>query len=242
MAYKFFYFLILFLLTQVSLLMAQVELPQMPNSHIIKGTRHIPYPSYSETPYLNDKFVPGEIEFSDGTKVGISALRYSSYRDELIYYNSAISAQIIIDKITLKGFSFTDNNGVRRVFRQQYFDGFISGNRYFEVLSDGNISLLVYRKVVLQTCSVYADASGVQKNMSYQEAYNYYIYSSKKGYELIRIGKYSLLSKFDTPTQKSIKKLLRKNRVVISNETSFVKAWNLLEENGLLIHFGMFNY
>ena len=164
-------------------------------------------------------------------------MRYSSYRDELIYYNSAISAQIIIDKITLKGFSFTDNNGVKRVFRQQYYDGFLNGNRYFEVLCDGNISLLVYRKVVLQTCSVYADPSGVQKNMSYQEAYNYYLYSCEKGYEPIRIGKNSLLSKFDMPAQKSIKKLLRKNKVVISNETGFVKAWNLLEGSGFLIQF-----
>ena len=237
MKHKILYFFILFvfLLTKDSNLLAQVEWLQMQNSHIIKGTRHIPYPSYSGTPYLNDKFVPGEIEFSDGTKVGISALRYSSYRDELIYYNSAISAQIIIDKITLKGFSFTDNNGVKRVFRQQYYDGFLNGNRYFEVLSDGNISLLVNRKVVLQTCSVYADPSGVQKNMSYQEAYNYFIYSSEKGYEPIRIGKNSLLSKFDMPAQKSIKKLLRKNKVVISNETGFVKAWNLLEGSGIYI-------
>src|SRR5674476_573460 len=134
----------------------------------IKGTRQIPYASYSGTPFLNDKFAIGEIEFSDGSKMDSLGLRYSSYRDEIIYYNATIGAQIIIDEISLNGFSFTDETGQKRVFRQQYYDGFLPGNRYFEVLSDGDIALLVYRKVVLQVCPPYNDNSGVLKNMSYQ--------------------------------------------------------------------------
>src|SRR5674476_1434262 len=134
----------------------------------IKGTRQIPYGVYSGSPFLNDKFATGEIEFSDGSKMDSLGLRYSSYRDEIIYYNATIGAQIIIDKISLNGFSFTDETGQKRVFRQQYYDGFLPGNRYFEVLSDGDIALLVYRKVVLQVCPPYNDNSGVLKNMSYQ--------------------------------------------------------------------------
>jgi len=164
-------------------------------------------------------------------------LRYSSYRDEIIYYNAAISAQIIIDKISLKGFSFTDENGVKRIFRQQYYNGYLPGNRFFEVLSEGDISLLVYRKVVLQVCPVYNDNSGNLRNMSYQQAYNYYLYNEKKGYELIRINKNSLLSKFDKLTQKSVKKILRKNKVMVNDEPSFVRAWDLLKENGIKVSY-----
>ena len=231
------YIITLLGLFAVTSLKAQEELQKKGNDEKIKGTRQIPYGAYLGSPYLNDKFCYGEIEFADGIKMDSLGLRYSSYRDELIYYNAAISAQIVIDKISLKGFSITDENGVKRVFRQQYYNGFYPGNRYFEVLSDGEISLLVYRKIVLQVCPIYYDNAGNLKNMSYQEAYNYYLYNSKKGYELIRLNKNSLLSKFDKPTQKSVKKILRKNKVQVTDEPSFIIAMNLLKENGITFNY-----
>ena len=237
MANKILYIITLLCLFSESLLQAQQVFHKKWNDEKIKGTRQIPYGSYSGTPFLNDKFALGEIEFSDGIKLDSIPLRYSSYRDEIIYFNKTISAQIIIDKISLKGFSFIDEHGNKRIFRHQFYNGFFPGERYFEVLSDGDISLLVYRKVVLQICPPYNDNSGNLKNMSYQQAFNYYLYNAEKGYELIRINKSSLLSKFDKLTQKTVKKLLRKNRVQITNEQSFVMAWNLLKENGIIINF-----
>lgn len=237
MTNRILYIITLFGLLATTPIQAQQELLKKWNAEKIKGTRQIPYSSYSGSPFLNDKFSTGEIEFLDGTKMDNIGLRYSSYRDEIIYYNTAISAQIIIDKISLNGFSITDDNGIKRVFRRQYYNGYSPGERYFEVLSDGDVALLVYRKVVLQVCPPYNDKAGILKNMSYQEAYNYYLYNSKKGYELIRINKSSLLSKFDKPTQKTVKKLLRKNDVMVNDEPGFVAAWNLIKENGINMTF-----
>ena len=59
-------------------------------------------------PFFNDSFFPGKIELTDGTIIEALQLKYSSYRDELIYYNSEISTQIVIDKMSLRGFSLTD--------------------------------------------------------------------------------------------------------------------------------------
>lgn len=116
-------------------------------------------------------------------------------------------------------------------------DGFLPGDRYFELLSDGDIALLVYRYVVLQIYPIYNDNAGKLFNMSYQQAYNYYLYNSKKGYELIRINKNSLLSKLDKLTQKSVKKIFRKNNVLVTDEPSFVRACNLIKENGITISY-----
>ena len=224
------------LLTAASLF-AQEERYQNQDTEKIKGTRHIPYPSYSGSPYLNDKYVTGEIEFADGRKKGDLYLRYSTYQDEVIYFNPTLSAQIVIDKISLKGFWLIDVNGTKRMFRQQYYDGFLKGNRFFEVLSDGDISLLAYRNVVLQYCSPYNSEVGVVKNMEYLQSFNYYLYNRKKGYELIRIGKNSLLSKFDKPNQKLVKKILRQNKVRIIDEHSFIKAWEQIKTNGIKVNF-----
>ena len=231
MANSTLYIITFFALLAANSLTAQEAVPKNWNIEKIKGSRLIPYPSYTGNPYLTEKFVPGEIEFTDGTKIENLNLRYSTYRDEIIYFNSAISAQIIIDKISLKGFNLITPEGTKRIFRNQYYNGFLPGNRFFEVLSDGDIALLAHRSVVLQYCSVYNNEAGVLKNMEYQQNFNYYLYNSKKGYETIRIGKNSLLSKFDKPNQKLVKKLLRNNKISIRNESGFLNAWNLIQHN-----------
>lgn len=223
---------ILGLLTALSVT-AQETLHKNGNAEKIKGTRFIPYPGYSGSPYLTDKFVVGEIEFLDGVKAGNLGLRYSSYQDELIYYNSVVSAQIIIDKISLKGFSFTDDKGEHRVFRRQYYNGLLHEERFFEVLSDGKVSLLVYRKVDLETC----DTSYNKFGLAFQPSFYYYIYSADKGYSPLKMNRSSLLSKFNKPNQKLVKKMLRKNKVLIADEHSFVAAWNLIKDKEIEIIF-----
>ncbi len=230
------YFVVVCGLLLIPTLKAQENISNNWNTEKIRGTRLVPYPAANGDPYLTSKFLPGEIEFNDGVKIQDVGLRYSCYRDELIYFNKAISTQIVIDKVSLKSFSFIDENGAPRLFRKQYYDGFMSGFRFFEVLSDGGISLLVYRKVGLLLCDVYLDDSGKQKNMSYQKDYSYFFYSPKKGYTFVRISKSSLLSKFDKTDQILVKKILRKNRLTASDEISFVKAWNLIKENGIKIN------
>ena len=214
-------------------LKAQEELPKKQNAEEIKGTSFVSYPSYSGSPYLNEKFLIGEVEFLDGTKVSNLGLRYSSYRDEIIYYNTDLSAQIIIDKISIRGFSFTDKDGVKRIFRRQNYTGFLNSDRYFEVLSDGEISLLAYREVDLGTC----DPSYSKLGLAYQQSYSYYMYDANKGYYLLKLNRNSLLTIFDKPNQKLARKILRKNRVMITDEASFIFAWDLLKDNGIKINF-----
>jgi len=214
-------------------LSAQDELPVNPNAELIKGTAFISYPNYWGSPWLSGNFLTGEIEFTDGTKVGNIGLRYSSYRDELIYYNTYLQAQIIIDKISLKGFSYTDENGVKRIFRYQHYNNLMGGDRYFEILSDGEISILAYRKVDLEA----GDLANVKRGMEYHHSYYFYVYSANKGYSPININRKSLLSKFSPSKQKLVRRTLRKNRVLISDEASFVLAWNLLKDNGITIDF-----
>jgi len=230
-----FVFILLNLLS-ATVLPAQEVLPKNWNGEKIKGVRFIPYATYQGNPFFNDSFVSGKIELTDGTIIGALQLKYSSYQDELIYYNSEISTQIVIDKMSLRGFSLADENGVEHSFRLQYISHSLPEYRFFELLSDGDISLWVYRKVLLLTSPIYGEA-GKEKNLSYQEAYNYYLYNKERGYELIRISKGSLLSKCDPSNQKLARKILRRNKVNILDEKSFVKAWSLMKENGVNLIF-----
>lgn len=213
--------------------LAQESIPKNWNVERIRGTRHVPYPPASGRPYLFDKFAPGVIELSSGVEIGDYQLRYSTYRDELIYYDKEIPAQIVIDKQSLKGFRIMDPMGELHRYRKQYFNGFSPGDRFFEVLEDGPIALLIYRKVNLELCTPYNDITGKLNNVTYQESANCYLYRSDKGYEPIRMNKSSLLAKFSKQDQKLIRKLLRRNEVKITDEASFVRAWQVIKENKL---------
>jgi hypothetical protein len=229
MSDRILYLFIFLGLISFTALRAQDAVPQNWNFEKIKGTRHVPYTPASGRPFLNEKFLSGEIELSDSFKIQDLKLRYSCYRDELIYYNPEITAQIVIDKASLRGFSLIDGQGTKRIFRLQYYGGYSPGFHFFEVLTDGEIKLLAYREVTLEVCAPYIDMTGKLNNMNYRETYSYYLYHPGKGYELIRINKTSLLSKFSQDDQRQIKIILRKNGIRIKNEAGFVKAWRLID-------------
>ena len=203
----------------------------------IKGIRLFPYPTYEGSPFLTDTWRPGKLEFATGDIADSLFMKYSSYKDELIYYNKEAAAQINIDKENLIGFTFTDADGRTRSFRKQHFDNSAKSERYFEILSSGETSLLAFRKVELVATSAYHDMNGVLKNMAYNPLYQFYFFSPEKGYTFVRPSQSGLLAKFDTPLQKPIKKLIRKSKIKIDSEDSFVQAWQVVEKAGYKVRF-----
>ena len=206
-------------------------------SQKIRGTRCLPYNTYHGSPYLNDLWAPGRVEFTDGEIADSLNLRYSSYKDEIVYYNEAVRTQIVIDKASLNGFSFTEKGGVERFFRKQYFENYQKADRYFEVLSKGETDLLVFRKVSLDGTSPYIDKDNRMKNQEYNTNYQYYFYSPERQYTSVKITQAGLLSKFDKASQKPVKKLLRKSKIRIDGETGFIQAWKVVEKEGYKVVF-----
>lgn len=203
----------------------------------IKGTRFFPYSTYRGFPFLNDNWAIGKIVFGDGEISDTLNIRYSSYADELVYYNRNNSTQIVIDKASLNGFSFFEKTGYERVFKKLYYNGFWKGFHYFEILSEGETELLCYRKVELLNTWAYKDESGKMKNMEYTPAYVYYFYSPEKGFTSVRMNLLSLLSKFDKTQQKPIKRMLRKKRIRVEGEVSFIQAWKAIKDEGYKIQY-----
>jgi len=213
--------------------------PTNPNwdAQKIKGIRQFPYPAYEGTPFLTDTWRPGMIEFANGDIADSLFMKYSSYKDELVYYNKDAGAQINIDKESLNGFTFTDADGTTRTFRKQHFDNSAKSERYFEILSAGETSLLAFRKVELNVTSPYHDMNGVLKNMAYNPLYQFYFYSPDKGYTFVRLSQSGLLAKFSASMQKPIKKLIRKSKIKIDGEYSFIQAWQVVEKEGYKVVF-----
>lgn len=221
----------------VACCLAQLTLAQEParndwDGPKIKGARIIPFPSYNGSPYLTENWLPGKIELTTGEIIDSLHIRYSSYKDELFYYNSEAACQINIDKATLNGFEFTDIDGRDRIFRKLFFESYTKTYRFFEILSSGSISIVAHRKTGLNTTTAYHDKSGILKNMEYVPEHQLYFYSKEQGYSNVKPNTASFLSKFEKSSQKPIKRLLRKNRIKIKTENELIQAWEMISKEG----------
>lgn len=218
-------------------LFAQSNTNENFDSEKIRGVSHYIYPSYSGNPFLNTKWLRGNVIFNSGEKSESIMLRYSSYKDEVVYYNDNNNRQIVIDKASITGFSFESEYGKTQVFRKQFYDNYPSEFRFFEVLSEGVVDLLAYRNVSLINTSAYKDQSGILKNMIYINDYQFYLWHPEKGYSLVKLNSSSLISKFGKTEQKQIKKLIRKNRLDLNSEADFIHALKLTEAEGYILNF-----
>jgi len=203
----------------------------------IKGTKQEVYNVYDGKPYFTDGWCVGKVEFTNGEALDSLYLKYSSYKDEIIYFNEQIKTQIRIDKATVSAFSFKDKDGVIHSFQKYPFDNWAKADRYFEILSTDSPNLMCYRKVNLNEVSPYRDSTGKLKNMAYEQEYLYYFYFPDKGFSPVKPNKSNLLSHFDKESQKAIKKLLRRNRIDILDEFSFVAAWQTIKKQGFKVLF-----
>jgi hypothetical protein len=228
---------IVWLFSHSGITSAQEALNRNWEAQKIKGVRHIAYPTYTGLPFLNDTWVAGQVEFNNGEIADSLFLRYSAFKDELLYYNKALASQIVIDKISIKGFSYKDTDGNVKTFRKQYYDGYMKGDRYFEILSKGETDLLVYRKRNLTSTSPYKDEQQILKDQEYTNSYQYYFYAPGKGYAMVRPNLSAFLDAFSEADQKPVKRLIRKNRVRISDEGSLVLGWKIVENAGYKILF-----
>ena len=78
----------------------------------------------------------------------------------------------------------------------------------------------------------YKSVNDVLKDQAYKADYQFYLYSSGKGYSLVRPSLTGLLAKFSKDLKRPIKKELRKNRIRVVDEASFVLAWKCINESG----------
>ena len=99
----------IFLLVLLSAFIANAFAQKMPapkwDAPKIKGIRQESYSIYEGKPYFTDKWCVGNILLTNGESIDSLYMRYSSFKDELIYFNSEINIQIKIDKTIISAFS-----------------------------------------------------------------------------------------------------------------------------------------
>ncbi len=207
------------------------------DSEKIRGTLFKSYGYYDGNPFFTKEWKLGSVQLSGGENIDSLNLKYSSYKDELIYYNTVAGAQVQIDKRAISSFWSPDDSGHECFFRKQYYDRYPHGDRFFQVLYDGNIDFVCSRKVDLISCSPYYGENGILKNQIYVLSPSFFFYSPEKGYCPVRPTKRSLLLQFSNDKKKEVRRLLRKQHEAVVDEYSFATVWAVLDKAGFVPEF-----
>lgn len=182
--------------------------------------------------FLQEDWGTGSIELEDGVVYENVRMRYHALKDELVAYNDRLRILFIVDKETVKAFNIPTQSGTQH-FVKLYFDGFEQGEKYFREIYTGAAKLLAFHFVDEVKVSPFTDKQGFLRDTEYRFAVHYYLYNKNIGFERLLKKRRSFLKIFPE-RKKEIRKLFRKNHLIMFDERGMVQAVQLLEEAGIL--------
>lgn len=180
--------------------------------------------------FYQDAWYAGDISLVDGDLFEDQKIRYLAYGDELVAYNSNLKQLFIVDKEKVARFAVNLPEG-RQEYVKLYFNGFMSGYRYFEVLYEGPSKLLAFHSVEEVKTGLYTDRNGKLRHTTLKKYTDYYMYSEESGFRKILPQRNSFLNTFPE-RKKEIRRIFRKNNFVRLSKSEMVKAFSLLDEAG----------
>ncbi len=138
-------------------------------------------------------------------------------------------------KVEVKQFTFREHiKGevfAERKFVNLDFLGLPLNRIYFEELYSGTAKLFSFHHIEEEKVSPYIDLNGKMYDVEFRLKTTYYILSDSIGFTRIQLKKRSFYSLFPE-NRKEIKKILRKNRINITNQVSAIEALKILDEAG----------
>lgn len=178
--------------------------------------------------FLQNNWIEGSITLEDNDVFDSLMLRYNAFEDLLVVYNNTLRTMFIADKEKVKSFTFSEGN---QKFARYFYNGYPKGYRYFEVLYEGNRDFLAFREIIEEKTKPYHGYFGNMMDVQYVKRYSYYMYSPETGFRKIKLRRRSVLNVFPE-NKKEIRRLLRKNKVNILEESDMIRAFELLDTNG----------
>ncbi len=180
--------------------------------------------------FLHENWIKGSITLQDGDVYENQKLRYKAFGDELVVFNSNIRKLFIVDKEKVSRFTLKHETGNMHFIRL-YFDGLISGYRYFEQLHRGANRLLVFHSIREEKTNPYLDKHGKMKDTRFELRRTYFLYSEDTGFYKLKPHRRSFLRLYPD-NKRQIRQIFRKNNIRNFDQMNMGRAVQLLEEAG----------
>ncbi len=183
--------------------------------------------------YFNDTWLNGDVLLASGEKVQDKSIKYNGYLDELVWFSEESHQPVQVDKQMVEKFTFNDIDKQEPVvFKKIKLDGsFVSSPRdiFAQKLYVGDISLLVYRRVIESGSSVveYEGSSYSLPNFSAVPEY-YILMPDTEVLEVNSFSRRALYSLFPE-YRDNIRDTFRQERIRIRSEEDLIDAVSLID-------------
>lgn len=183
--------------------------------------------------FLQKEWKDASITLMDGDVFENVRLRYLAYGDEIIAYNDNVRTLFKIDKETVKEFSYK-NEGTNEEIKFIKFcsPGVAKGCKYYQELYSGNSKLLAFHYVEEIKVNPYTDKSGILRDSEFKLNTSYFLSNDTHNLLKIQRKRRSFVKNFPEH-KKEIKRILRKNKVYITNHNSLIQAFTLFDDVGI---------
>lgn len=187
--------------------------------------------------FLQKDWEVGSIKLKDGDVFENMRMRYLAFGDQLIAYNNNVRSLFIVDKSTVKEFilNVPSENGdsIRQKFINLDTLDLPFNRSYFQELYSGTAKLLSFHLIEEEKVSPYIGPGGKMYDVEFRLKTMYYILSNGKGFSKIQLKNRSLFTLY--PEQKkTIKRILKRNKINIVDEVSALEAFKMLDAEGFL--------
>jgi hypothetical protein len=152
------------------------------------------YADVEGSPFLDDKWSPAIIFFSNGEKAKISQARLNLYTDE-IHYLSADGSELVVNNDGIVRLVFLNKNNITQPtasFAKLINHTTGNGTRFYKVLNAGQYQLILLQKQLVKT-SPYDPIQGKSISSFYSKK-NYAIYNEGKVIALDDLNKKSIVA------------------------------------------------
>jgi hypothetical protein len=189
-------------------------------------------PLANSTHFLQESWVEGSILLEDGDLFDDVRIRYLSFHDELVAYNSNLKQLFIVDKEKVTSFAFDYAQGQQK-FVKLYFDAFVdAGYRYFDLKYKGRRWLVAFHYVYEEKTSVYRDAYGKLRDSRLKPKKTYFMYFPEEEQFRKVQDKRRWFVRLFPENKREVRRMFRRNNLRRFDEKEMVRAFQLLDEAG----------
>lgn len=181
------------------------------------------YQDVNGSPFLVNKFVQGDVKFTNGKIAKNIAIMYDQVLDAVIFKGKNNEDYYFTDKIAEFIIDYNNLNGEQKsIFRNGFaVDKNLTDQSFFQVLIDGKIKLLKRNQKTITSTKEYNSAT-VVKNIN--EAVTYYITKDNVPLALKRLDNKSLMSLFDAQYASKIADYLTSNKLNLKSEIDLINV------------------
>lgn len=187
--------------------------------------------------FLQRDWEEGTIILKDGDVFENMRMRYMAFGDELVAYNANNRSLFVVDKSTVKEFIFYSKSENGGLAQQKFINldslHLLFNKTFFQELYSGTSKLLCFHQMEQIKVSPYIGVGGKLYDVEFRLKNMYFILSQEKGISKIQIKNRSIYTVYPEH-KKEIKKLLRKSRINVSDESSAIQAVEVLDSAGFL--------